>query len=1035
MSGATERTLLFTDIEGSTQLVERLGDAAAAALWERHDRAARDLRALHNGREIDRTDGFFLLFERAHEAAAFAAAYHDAIASLALQARVALHSGPVTLRENAAADVAQGAKPIEVEGLAKPFAARLLALAAGGQTLVSSSTREALVEAAGDAAPPLIESHGHYRLKGVAEPAEVFELGRPGGPAFTPPPDTDKAYRVVRLERKRGGLWQPVREVPHNLPAERDAFIGRGSELHALAQRLEAGERLVSVLGPGGTGKTRFVRRYALAWLGDWPGGVYFCDLSDARSLDGVLGAVAVGLGVPLAQGDAVAQLGHAIAARGPCLVILDNLEQVLEHAAAAIGRWLDRAGGASFVVTSRERLKIEGETVFPIEPLPVSGDAGDAIELFAARARAQRPDFAIDDGNRAAVAEAVRLLDGLPLAIELAAARVRLLTPAQIVRRLRDRFGLLAGARGTAARQATLRAAIDWSWDLLSTWERAALAQCSVFEGGFTLAAAEGVLDLSAWSDAPPAMDAVQALLDKSLLRAWTNAGRERFDLDEPHFGMYVSIHEYARERLREAGAVTATEQRHGHHFAGFGTPEALDALQRQGGVKRRQALALELDNLVAACRRAIARADATTAAATYGAVWAVLEWQGPIALGVSLGVQVLAISTGEPAIRMLACETLGTAAYHCGDSERAAAWLDEALALARGLADARSEGSILVWLGKLRFDQMRIDEARPLLEAALTVSRAAVDRVSEGQALGRIAALEHHQGRWSEFESRCAAALALFRDVGNRAPESQLLNLLAMRQHDQGHADKALALYGSAADVARECGNRAQEATALGNIGAMFIDQGRLAEALPQLQAALAIHRGVGSRYNEGIVLGNIGSVHEQQGRAAEAGAHYETALAIAREVDNRRHELYLLGSLGALHAGQGRFDAAAACYRSALAMAQAAGYGVSAGRLLAGLAKLQWMQGRFGDAERSLREGEALLRKAGNRIEMPRLLCTRARVELALGRREAAQAALAEAEADADALGVQPTAELRREIDALRREFAFAAPAAPA
>src|SRR6185295_17862639 len=171
--------------------------------------------------------------------------------------------------------------------------------------------------------------------------------------------------------------------------------------------------------------------------------------------------------------------LGHAIAGRGRCLVILDNFEQVVAHAPATVGRWLDRAASAAFLVTSREQLHLPGEVLFPIEPLPLERDA---IELFAARARAQRPDFVVDDDNRAAVADVVRLVEGLPLAIELAAARTRILSPAQLVERMRDRFRLLVGAHGAVARQATLRAAIDWSWDLLAPWEQKALAQCSVF-------------------------------------------------------------------------------------------------------------------------------------------------------------------------------------------------------------------------------------------------------------------------------------------------------------------------------------------------------------------------------------------------------------------------------------------------------------------------------------------------------------------------------------------------------------------------
>ena len=550
--------LIFTDLVDSTRLVERLGDAEAARVWAEHDRCARALMQVHDGREIDRSDGFFLLFADVVQAAGFALAYHLALADLALEARVGLHVGAVTLRENGPEDVARGAKRTEVEGLAKPFAARVMALARGGQTLLSAAARRAL----GDALPAGagIESHGHYRLKGVDTPVEVFELGVRGPCAFTPPSDADKAYRVVRA----GDLWRPLREVRHNLPAERDAFIGRTAELHALAQRLDAGARLLTVIGPGGTGKTRFVRRYGWAWLGDWPGGVCFCDLSEARSLDGVLRAVAVALDVPLGKDDPVVQLGHAIAGRGRCLVILDNFEQVLVHAAATVGRWLDRAADAAFVVTSRERLHLTGEEVFPVEPLPLEQEA---IELFSARARAQRPDFVLDATNRAAVAEVVRLLDGLPLAIELAAARVRVLSPAQLVERMRNRFALLAGVRGAAARQATLRAAIDWSWDLLTPWEQAALAQCSVFEGGFTLDAAEAVFELSAWPEAPAAMDAVQALVDKSLLRTWNRADAGRYDLEEPHFGMYLSIHEYAAEKLKASrpGALGLAEERHG--------------------------------------------------------------------------------------------------------------------------------------------------------------------------------------------------------------------------------------------------------------------------------------------------------------------------------------------------------------------------------------------------------------------------------------------------------------------------------------
>src|SRR6185369_12973065 len=242
---------------------------------------------------------------------------------------------------------------------------------------------------------------------------------------------------------------------------------------------------------------------------------------------------------------------------------------------------------------------------------------------------------------------------------------------PAQLVERMRDRFALLAAARGQAARQATLRAAIDWSWELLTAWEQDALAQCSVFDGGFTLEAAEAVIDLSTWPTAPRAMDVVQALSDKSLLRTWVPATQSRYDIDEPFFGMYLSIHE------------RAAEVRHGRYFADFGSDAAVEALSLAGGARRRRLLGLELDNLVAACRRALGRGDGTTAVSTYRGAWEVLELHGPYATGAALGAQVLALSDLADGDRAAALATLAQSLRRSGRMDDAKAALDEALAL----------------------------------------------------------------------------------------------------------------------------------------------------------------------------------------------------------------------------------------------------------------------------------------------------------------------------------------------------------------
>ena len=1019
----TELALLFTDVVDSTRLVERLGDARAAELWAEHDRRARDLLARHHGREIDRTDGFFLLFDAAADAARYALAYHGALADLELEARVGLHVGAVTLRENPADDVARGAKRTEVEGLAKPFAARVMALARGGQTLLSAAARAAL-GAELDAATGL-DSHGHYRLKGVEAPVEIFELGLRASCAFAPPDDADKNYRVLRA----GDLWQPVREVRHNLPPERDAFVGRATLLRTLAQRLDAGVRLLTVLGPGGTGKTRFVRRYGLAWLGDWPGGVYFCDLSEVRSLDGIFFSVAVALGVPLGKGDPVVQLGHAIAARGRCLMILDNFEQVIRHAASTVGVWADRAAQAAFVVTSRERLHLGGEEVLPLEPLPL---ASEAVELFAVRARAQRSDFVLGAANRAAVVEVVRLLDGLPLAIELAAARVRLLSPAQLVERMRDRFALLAGARGPAARQATLRAAIDWSWDLLTPWEQAALAQCSVFEGGFTLEAAEAVLDLACWPDAPSAMDAVQALLDKSLLRTWPASETGRFDLDEPYFGMYLSIHEYAAGKLDiEASATRWAQQRHGRYFSRFGRDDAIEALFCHGSVARHRELAFDLDNLVAACCRAVDRNDGEVAVAAYRAAWEVLESRGPFSVGAMLGAKVLSLVGLVPSLHAAALLTRARASRRAGRMEEAGAWLAQALDLCLAMRDRHREGLVLGALGDLHRELGRMQDASEHLVRALGIHRELGNRRAEGVVHANLGNLHKEQGWLEEARGHYELALTLHRELGNRRSEGIVLGNLGLLHFEQGRMEMAQSHYDQALAVHDEVGNRLDGGLVLGNLGNLLFETGRLDEAEAQYNAVLAGHRDLGNRRGEGIVLGNLGNLHLEQGRLGEANAHYVASIAVHREVGNRRSEGIVLCNLGLLKRKQGRLDEAAATVAQALAIHCAMGNRLHEGVARGCMGEILTGQGRIAEARETFRAGEALLRDVGEPLEVAKLLCGRGHAEVAAGEPVAARAALDEAQTVAVALSAGPDSDLGRECAKLRQALAAADP----
>ena len=1012
--------LLVTDLVDSTLLVERLGDQAAAQVFAEHDRRSRDLLAQHGGREIDRSDGFLLLFDEAAQAAAFALAYHGALAGLRLSARAGLHVAPVLLRENAPADIARGAKPVEVEGLAKPLCARVMALARGGQTLLTAAARESI---AGQGAA--VEPCGHYRLKGIGEPVEIFELRDARALPFAAPADTDKAYRVVRAE----GGWLPVREVRHNLPRERDAFVGRSADLAAIDARLAAGSRLVSVLGLAGTGKTRLARRYGWTALGDFPGGVFFCDLSEARSLDAVFFVVAAALDVPLGKSDPQVQLGHAIAARGRVLLILDNFEQLVAQAQGSVGRWLDRAPEAAFLVTSRERLHLAGEDVLPLAPLPPDAEG---VELFALRARAQRPDFALTDANRSAVQRIVALLDGLPLAIELAAARIGVMSPAQLVERLADRFRVLAGTHGEANRHATLRGAIDWSWNLLAPWEQAALAQCAVFEHGFTLEAAEAVLDLSAWPDAPPAADAVQALVDKSLLRSWVPVEQHRYDIEEPYFGMYLSIHDYAAAKLAASGldAQRAAEQRHGGFFAALGSDEGLAALRSHAAVALRRALALELDNLVAACRRALVRKDGGQAVGALRAIWVVLGAQGPFTLVTELGTQVDALADIDASLRAAALVTAASALVAAGRANEAGPKYARALALAREANDPLREAEVLSRIGNAERLQGRMDPARRAFTSALAIPAALADPFRHAVLLTELGIVHRQTGAIDEARVCYEQALAISREAVDREQESKVLNNLAILHAEQGRFEVARTLFESSLALSRELGDRRQSGLALGNLGSLALDLGRFEAAREHCLAALAIHRDTGERLEEGNALCNLGSAHRGRGEPDAARRMFEASLAVAREVGNRREEGVVLDLLGMLDHEQG-FDATARTrYDEALTIHRAVGNRHHEGVVLAHLGDLLSGQGRRDEARVVFGQGEALLRALGEKLELAALLCARGRLELAAGDSARAHAALAAAQDEASLPDLAPDSGLRKDIEELRRAIEAAA-----
>ncbi len=767
----------------------------------------------------------------------------------------------------------------------------------------------------------------------------------------------------------------PTRVLPiGNVPSPRDRFVGRAEDTRALSARVTSGEaRLLSLLGPGGMGKTRLALEVARTVRTRLAGGAWAFDLTEATTEEAVCAAVARVLDLEPERRDPVGQVGRALAARGRALLVFDNLEQCVEHLPRTLGRWLDLAPEATFLATSRVALGLVGEERVLLGPLPPE----DAEALFVERA--SRP---VTDEERPDVRALCAALDGVPLALQLAAARVRLLG----VARIRERLGLellSGGGRDLPERHRSLAASLAWSTALLSAEAGEALGQLAVFEEPFPLEAAEAVLELQGAAEALSVLD---ELVDASLLRV---------DPVGDHFSMLGVVRAYARS-VAPPAARSAAERRHASHFAQLGAVEALDALSGPGGPARRRRLGEALGDLVAACRRSVARGDAGTALPTLRAASAVLHLRGPFPLAVALAEEVRALPGLSPAERGAAAALAGAAHSLAGRSEVGRACFEAALADHRATGDRRAEGRALRNLGIAELNLGNPDRARASLDAALRAARDCGDRRLEGQTLAALGSVLREVGRPGEAQLAHERALALHREVGDRRFEGVALSALGNLHRREGRSAVAQACYEQALAIDRELGNRRSEAVVLGYLGILHSEQDREALAVRHHEAALALHRELGDRRFEAVALGNLGHLHLSHGRLGPARACLTEALALHRAQGDRRHEGLLLGWLGSLHDAEGDPAEARRCLEAALALHRELGARLHEGDVLRRLALVSSPEA----AERWLDAAEALVRERADRGALAEVLLARAALHLRAGRD--ASAPLAEARA---------------------------------
>ncbi|HEY5664332.1 MAG TPA: adenylate/guanylate cyclase domain-containing protein [Ilumatobacter sp.] len=512
-------TFLFTDVEGSTRLwaADR---AAMSASLQVHDAVLRAAIESHGGYVFATAgDSFAAAFSRASDAVAASEVAQSALADASwpgpvLRVRMGLHLGEAEERGG------------DYFGPVVNTAARVEAAGHGGQVLISDAVR-----AAASLAADTVSDLGQHRLRDVAEPVHLYQLGH-------------HEFAALRV----------VDPALSNLPTRPTRLIGRDQEI-ARVRELLTGSRLVTITAVGGSGKTRLAIAIGEAELVHRRDGVWFVDLSDAMTDADVTGAVANGLGMSIEAGDATTQVARYLADKD-ALVILDNCEHVIEGCAEFAERFLAAAGESVLLATSREALDVDGERVVTLRSLPCDDTDSPGVRLFVDRATAVDPDFELSESNAAAVAGVCRRLDGMPLAIELAAARVTVMTADELLAGLDDRFGLLSGGR-RRSRQRTLEATLDWSYDLLEPDQQRVFRSLGVFVGGFDLEAFSAVAALRRSA----AIDMVEALVAKSLVVRTDRAAGSRF-------GLLETVKAYAEDRLVDAGEAVEVRDRHLAHF-----------------------------------------------------------------------------------------------------------------------------------------------------------------------------------------------------------------------------------------------------------------------------------------------------------------------------------------------------------------------------------------------------------------------------------------------------------------------------------
>ena len=947
-------TLLFTDIEGSTQLLKQLGERYTGVLAECRTLLRAAFHTYH-GHEIDtQGDAFFVAFARATDAVSAAVAAQHALAAhswpdgVSVRVRMGLHTGEPQLS-------AEGYVGLDVHR-----AARIMSAGHGGQVLLSQTTRDLVEHDLPEGVS--LRNLGAHRLKDVQQKSHLFQLIIAGLPTDFPP--------LITLDTH-----------PNNLPVQPTPFIGREQEKAAVEQLLRREEvRLLTLTGPGGIGKTRLALQVAAELSGVFPDGVYFVDLAPIRDAEFVVPTIAQVLDVKELAEQPLLDLLQVFLHEKQLLLLLDNFEQVVS-AAVQMAELLSVCPRLKVLLTSRRVLHVQAEQEFAVPPLSMPDPRHlpevvalaqyEALALFIQRAQAARPEFRLSNANARAVAEICRRLDGLPLAIELAAARIKLLPPQALLARLTPRLTVLtSGARDVPERQQTLRHTIEWSYQLLDAEQQRLFRRLSVFAGRCTLQAIEA-LAAALDGEAGRVFEGVASLLDQSLLQQTEQDG------EEPRLVMLETIREFGLEVLEASGEMETTQHAHAAYYLALAEeaePEL--AVPRQAMWLER--LEREHDNLRAAMQWLLKQertAQGREMALRLGGAllrywevrghwsegWNFLEWARAESEGVAVPAQVKVL--------MAAAYLLDHLEY---DTDRAEALYKECLVLYQTLGDTAGIALALSQLGEIAGGRGNFAAAYTRTEEALALYRKVGDKQGIAWSLNNLADIVSQQGEYARAIALNKESLALFKEVGDKQGIAWSLNNLAGIVSQQGEYARAIALNEESLALCREVGDVEGIAWSLfGLADVLFLSRGDPAKIHMLLDEGLALCREVGHKSGVAWGLSLLGEVFLQQGDTVKVRLLLEESVALSRKIGHRHSTAESLFVLGSMEALEGDYAAARNCYEESLAIVREVGANLSISFSLERLAAVVAVQGDPAWAARLWGATEALREAMGTPI----------------------------------------------------------------